>query len=80
MIEWTNAIIAVATLFTALATLITSIKTRNKTVELTNNVNGHMTTLIEQTKAISKTEGIVEGIKQGVDLTKTPIITDRRGQ
>jgi hypothetical protein len=68
----------------ALATLITAIRNSTKTAELAKSVDGHMTTLIEQTKTASKAEGkaegTVEGIIKGVELNKPLVIQDRRGE
>lgn len=72
-------------ILTAITNLIIAMKT-NKTVadtktavgDLAKSVDGHMSTLIEQTKTISKAEGTAEGIAKGVELAKAPVILDRR--
>lgn len=89
-IDWSPIILAIiagapATLM-ALATLISSLKNGAKTAQLASSVNGHMTTLLEHAKTLSKiegkaegkSEGLAEGLVKGAELTKPVIIPDRR--
>lgn len=91
-IDWGTIILALITgappTLLALATLISSIRNNAKTAKLASSVNGHMTTLLEHTKALSKiegkaegkSEGLAEGIVKGAELTAQTavIIPDRR--